>query len=74
TVNTDLDKGAELVVEAGIIPKAPLAKKAIPGANITYMEGSEMKAAVQKCLQVLFEANPQSVGGALPADDIYYAR
>ncbi len=74
TVNTDLDKGAELVVEAGIIPKAPLAKKAIPGANITYLEGSEMKSAVAKCLQVLFEANPASVGGTLPADDIYFVK
>ncbi len=73
TVNGDLDKGAELVVEAGIIPKAPLAKKAIPGANITFLKGAEMKSAVSKCLQVLFEANSQSVGGELPADDIYYA-
>ncbi len=74
TVNTDLEKGAELVVEAGIIPKAPLAKKAIPGANITFLEGKEMTSAVSKCLQILFEANPQSVGGSLPGDDIYYAR
>lgn len=73
-VNTDLDQGAKLIVEAGIIPKEPLAKKAIPGSNITFLEGSEMKAAVSKCLQVLFEANPASVGGQLPADDIYYAR
>lgn len=73
-VNTDLEKGANLVVEAGIIPKAPLAKKAIPGCNITFLEGQEMKKGVEKCLQVLFEAAPKSVGGALPKADFYYAR
>ncbi|MBR2616173.1 MAG: ABC transporter substrate-binding protein, partial [Clostridia bacterium] len=73
-VNTDLDKGAEYVVEAGIIPKAPLAKKAIPGCNITFLEGEAMKKGVAKCLAVLFEANPKSVGGSLPADDIYFIR
>ncbi len=73
-VNENVDEGAKLVVEAGIIPKEPLAKKAIPGSNITFMEGEKMKSAVSKCLKVLFEANSASVGGALPADDIYYAR
>ena len=74
TVNTDPEKGAEYIVEAGIIPQLPLAKKAIPGANITFLEGKEMKSAVSKCLKVLFDSNPASVGGALPADDVYYAR
>ena len=73
-MNEDPEKGAELVVEAGIIPKAPLAKKAIPGSNITFLEGKEMKAGVEKCLEVLFEAAPASVGNALPEKDFYYAR
>ena len=62
------------VVETGIIPSPALAKLAIPGCNITFMEGEEMKNAVSKCLQVLFDADPKSVGGKLPEDDIYYAR
>ncbi len=73
-VNTDMEKGANLVVEAGIIPQAPLAQKAIPGCNITFLEGEEMKKGVEKCLQVLFEAAPKSVGGALPKADFYYTR
>jgi len=74
TVNSDPEKGAEYIVEAGIIPKAPLAKKAIPGSNITFLEGNAMKSAVSKCLNVLYEANAASVGGKMPTDDIYYAR
>lgn len=73
-VNKNVEEGANHVVEAEILPNAGLAKNAIPGCNITFMEGKEMKAAVSKCLQVLFDANPKSVGGKLPADDIYYAR
>ena len=73
-VNTADTQGIAHIVEAGILPNEGLAKKAVPGCNITFMEGEEMKAAVSKCLQVLFDANPKSVGGKLPADDIYYAR
>ncbi len=73
-VNTDKDKGAAYIVEAGIIPKEPLAKKAIPGCNITYLDGKEMKSGVAKCLEVLFEAAPNSVGNALPGDEFYFAK
>ena len=73
-VNAADTDGIAHIVEAGILPNEGLAKKALPGCNITFMEGTEMKSAVDKCLQVLFEANPKSVGGKLPADDIYYAR
>ncbi len=74
SVNNSLTAGATHVVDAGILPNVVLAKTAIPGCNITFMEGKEMKSAVSKCLQVLFDANPKSVGGKLPTDDIYYAR
>ena len=73
-VNKADTQGIAHIVEAGILPNEGLAKKAVPGCNITFMEGKEMKAAVSKCLQVLFEANPKSVGGKLPSDDIYFAR
>lgn len=71
-VNTSGDEGIQHIVETGILPKAPIAKAALPGCNITYMAGEKMKTAVEKCLNVLFEANPKSVGGALPEDGIYF--
>jgi len=74
TVNTNVDLGAQYIVEAGILAKEAIAKKAIPGCNITFLEGTSMKSAVSKCLQVLYEAAPNSVGNALPTDDFYYAR
>lgn len=66
------DKAAELIAAAGIIEKAPVAKKALPYCNIASISGDEMKAALSGYLQVLFDQEPKSVGGKLPADDFYY--
>lgn len=71
-VNEHVAEAAELVAGYGIIEKAPVAEKAIPKCNITYMDEEEMKAALSGYLQVLYEQNPESVGGALPGDDFYY--
>lgn len=71
-VNAEPDEAAKLIAEAGILPKEGLAKAAIPTCNITFIAGSDMKAAVSGMLAVLFEADPKSVGGKLPADDFYY--
>ncbi|MEG2054378.1 MAG: MqnA/MqnD/SBP family protein, partial [Oscillospiraceae bacterium] len=71
-VNTNVDEAAQMICDYGIVAKAPMAKMALPNCNITYIEGAEMKTAVSGYLNVLFTANPQSVGGKLPADDFYY--
>ena len=72
-VNANIPEAAQLVEKYGIV-KAPIAEKAIPYCNITYLEGEEMKAAMEGYLGVLFDQNPKAVGGALPDDDFYYAR
>lgn len=71
-VNSNVEAVAELVVKYGIIEKAPIAKKAIPECNITCMTGEDMKAALEGYLSVLYEQNPQSVGGKLPGETFYY--
>lgn len=69
---TDVDATAELVAKYGIIAKAPVAKKALPNCNIVAIAGDEMKTDLSGYLQVLFDANPKSVGGTMPEDDFYY--
>ena len=69
---TDVDATAELVEKYGIIAKAPVAKKALPNCNIVAIAGDEMKTDLAGYLQVLFDANPKSVGGTMPDDDFYY--
>ena len=70
--NTNVEETAELVAAQGIVEKAPVAQKAIPNCNITYIDGEEMKAALLGYLTVLMEQDPESVGGGLPEEDFYY--
>lgn len=69
---TDVDAAAELIAAQGIVAKAPIAKKALPFCNVEFVAGEDMKTALSGYLNVLFEQNPASVGGALPDDAFYY--
>jgi NitT/TauT family transport system substrate-binding protein len=70
-VNENVEEAAALV-EQYIGVAAGVAKKAIPACNIVCMTGEEMKAAAEKYLTVLFELNPDAVGGAMPEESFYY--
>ena len=69
---SDVEGTAALCEQYGLIPKAALAQKAIPSCGLTFVTGAEMKTGLSGYLQVMFDANPKSVGGALPGDDFYY--
>ena len=72
SMNSDVENGAKLAAASEIIAKEPIALKAIPKCNITYIDGADMKQAMSGYLEVLYEQNPESIGGALPGDDFYY--
>ena len=69
---SDVEGTAALCEQYGLIPKAALAKAAIPSCGLTFVTGAEMKSALSGYLQVMFDADPKSVGGAMPGDDFYY--
>ena len=69
---SDVAGTAALCEQYGLIPKAALAKAAIPSCGLTFVTGAEMKSALSGYLQVMFDADPKSVGGAMPGDDFYY--
>lgn len=73
-VNNNIDEAATMIEAAGIIPKAPLAKKALPACNICFMTGEEMKTSLNSFFKVLFDMAPASIGGAMPDDGIYYLK
>ncbi len=68
----DAETTAALCETYGIIPKAAIAKKAIPNCEITYVAGTEMKTQIAGYYEVLFNADPTSIGGKLPESDFYY--
>ena len=73
-VNNNVSEVAELVQKYGIMDSAAVAEKAIPNCNIVFIANDEMKNALQGFYQILFEANPKSIGGALPNEDFYYTK
>ena len=73
SVTTDLSGTAALCEQYGVVAKAALAEKALPSCNIVFETGDEMKTDLTAYLQVLYDADPASVGGALPGEDFYRA-
>ena len=71
--NADVDATATLCETYGVIPKAAIAKQAIPRCNLTFVKGAEMKTQLSGYLKVLFGYNPAAIGGAMPDDAFYYA-
>lgn len=71
-VNENPKEASEMIAEHGIFEKAAVAQKAIPGCNLCYIAGDSMKKSLSTFFGIMFDADPKSVGGALPSDDIYY--
>jgi NitT/TauT family transport system substrate-binding protein len=69
-VNTSAD-AAQKIADLGIVGSAAIAEQAIPRSYIVSITGEEAKTAASAVLNVLFTANPKSVGGKLPGDDLY---
>ena len=69
---SDVETVAALCEEFEIIPAAAVAKKAIPNCHIAYLAGENMKTRLGGYLEVMYNQNPASIGGALPDDNFYY--
>ncbi len=70
--NSHIEETAQLIADAGIIEKVPIAQKALPYCSIVYIDGNEMKDLLHGYLTVLYEQEPSSVGGQLPDKPFYY--
>ena len=65
------EEGAALIEQYGIVPQAAIAQAAIPQANMVFVAGDEMKS-ISSYYEVLFAADPTSIGGSIPDDAFYY--
>lgn len=70
-VNGNVEEAAAKIGEMEIVDAA-VAEKALPYCNIVCISGEEMQEKLSGYLQVLFDAEPASVGGKLPASDFYF--
>jgi len=71
-VLADTDSAAADIVEKQIVGAEAVAKAAIPRSGISFITGEDCIAILDDYFQVMFESNPQSLGGAIPDQDIYY--
>lgn len=71
-LSTDTADAAEMIVAAGIFTAAPVAQKAIPKCNLCFIAGEDIQPALSEFLNIMLQVAPDSIGGAVPADDFYY--
>ena len=71
-LTTNTEEAAQMIEDNGIFAKAAVAKNAIPKCNVCYLDGAEMKTAMETYLNVLYLIAPKSIGNKLPAADFYY--
>jgi len=71
-VNANVPDAAQLAVDFDLIPAAPIAQAAIPRSNIVFMYGDEMRQNLTGFFRVLYESNPETIGGALPGDEFFW--
>ena len=72
SIDTYIGEVNEFCAKYEIVPAAPIAEKAIPHCNITFVSGNEMKNSITGYFEVLKSYDPTSIGGALPDDSFYY--
>ena len=72
-VNGDPASASELVARYEITPSAKIAELAIPKCALVCITGADqIKGVIQGYYEVLWQANPQSIGGGIPDDGFYY--
>ena len=68
----NLTEAAKLVAASGITANEGIAQRAIPQCNLTCTTGDEMRSAIQAYFDILFTADPSSIGGGNPDDEFYF--
>ena len=70
--NEHLDEAAEWTDKYETFLNPDIAKDAIPNCAICTITGEEMKDILSGFLNIIYDFNPDAVGGKLPEDDFYY--
>lgn len=65
------DEAINMIVDAGILPKAAIAKKALPKCNICFIAGEAMKPVMTVFCEKMNAVNKKAVA-AVPDDGFYY--
>lgn len=67
-----LDEAAQWTDDYETFLNPDIAKNAIPMCSIVTITGQEMKNILSGFLQIIYDSNPDAVGGKMPDDSFYY--
>ncbi len=68
----NMDEAASRQVDLETFLNNDVAADAMPYIDMVNLVGEEMRTALSGFVRELFDANPDSVGGAIPGEDFYY--
>jgi NitT/TauT family transport system substrate-binding protein len=71
-VVSDSEAAAADIASAGIVGSKEIAAASIPRCGISFTTGEACKTMLGNYFSVMYDSNPQSLGGALPDDSFYY--
>jgi NitT/TauT family transport system substrate-binding protein len=73
-VNQNVTEAAELIAKHDILPNAKVAEQAIPLSNIVYIDAVTGKSYLNDFFSILYQFSPESIGGKMPDEGLYYYR
>ncbi len=68
----DYQVSFQFLIDEGFYDSVSVVEKSVPGCNMVFITGEEMAKIAKENLSVLFEADPTSVGGEIPNEELYY--
>jgi len=71
-VSNNISEGAQLAVDFGIIPNTAIAETALPRTHLVFLSGEEMRRHLTGFYNVLYNANPDSIGGELLEESFFF--
>ena len=74
SVKADNEKAGELCEKFEIVANKSIATKAIADSHLIYYAKGNVKDLIEGYYKVLFEANPKSIGGAMPSEEFYISK
>jgi NitT/TauT family transport system substrate-binding protein len=71
-INENPGKAGEYAEEMELGLPAAVVEKSMPGNNIKHEYVKDIRAALDSFFEALYDFNPDTVGGKVPNDELYY--
>ena len=52
---------------------ADIVEKSMPGNNIRHEYAADVKEELNRLFEIMYDFNPDTIGGKIPDDELYYA-